>query len=63
VAIRVRTTRFPVALDVQADFADAHLWMPRRSLTPRPARPLGDILARDPGHPKRAAVDGAERGI
>ncbi len=44
---------FQLALDVQADFADAHLWIAKTSADPAVQRDhLGDILARDPGHPE-----------
>lgn len=42
---------FQQALDIQPDFADAHLWIAKTSDDPRVQRDhLGDILAHDPGH-------------
>lgn len=42
---------FQQALDIQPDFADAHLWIAKISTDPRVQRDhLGDILAHDPGH-------------
>ncbi len=42
---------FQQSLDVQRDFADAHLWIARISDDERVKRDhLGDILAHDPGH-------------
>jgi predicted RNA-binding Zn-ribbon protein involved in translation (DUF1610 family) len=42
---------FQQAIDIQPDFADAHLWIAKTSSDPAVQRDhLGDILARDPGH-------------
>lgn len=42
---------FEQAIDIQHDFADAHLWIARTSADPAVQRDhLGDILAHDPGH-------------